>query len=78
MMNTEQCRLTIEDRESPLWRRLAGHMRAELAALREQNDAPQLDAIKTATIRGRIAQLKALLALGDPPRPALAGDEGPE
>lgn len=77
-MGTERFVLAIEDRESPLWRRLADHMRAQLADLRERNDAPQLDQIKTAVIRGQISQLKALLALGDPPRKATVGDGGPE
>jgi hypothetical protein len=77
MINTERCVLSFEDRESPLWRRLAAHMRAELADLRERNDAPQLDPTKTAAIRGQIAQLKSLLALGEP-RKAPEGVDGPE
>ena len=77
MMNTEQLLLSYEERESPLWRRLSDHMRAALDSLREQNDYPQLDAVKTAAIRGQIRQLKLLLALGDPPK-APGGDAGPE
>jgi hypothetical protein len=66
MIKPDKRILTIEDRESPLWRRLADHMRAELARLRETNDAHQLGEVKTAAIRGQITQLKALLALADP------------
>ena len=42
-------------------------MRDQLADLRQMNDAPMTPE-RTADLRGRIAQLKELLALADPPR----------
>lgn len=42
-------------------------MRDQLAELRQMNDG-QLSPERTADLRGRIAQLKELLALADPPR----------
>lgn len=68
--------LTRYERESPLWRRLAEHMRAELERQRIRNDGIRLDEVQTAVIRGHIAQLKSLLALGDEPQ-ALGDVGGP-
>ena len=52
------------DFQTGTWDRFAELMRRRLAAHREENDQ-RLDDVKTATLRGRIAELKELLALGD-------------
>lgn len=75
--------LTPEDFETRTWERFAAHLTARIDALREENDQ-FLDDVKTARIRGRIAELKELLALeaqatearasrgraGEPPQPS--------
>lgn len=61
--------LTDHERASALWLRLRLHLDAELAAARAENDAMGKGPEHTAFLRGRIAQLKALLALQhDAPR----------
>ena len=54
--------LTPADRRSPLWLLLEAHYTERLATLRAQNDADK-PADKTATLRGQIAEVKALLDL---------------
>lgn len=57
--------LTPQDRDgNALWRRLMKHLREQRDTLRAQNDG-DLDPIKTAHMRGRIAQLSAILALNE-------------
>lgn len=41
-------------------------LEAKLQDLREQNDAQNLDAVATAHLRGRIAEIKGLLATAPP------------
>ena len=66
-MTRERWKLAAHERTNPLWIRLEQHMRDQLADLRQMNDAPMTPE-RTADLRGRIAQLKELLALADPPR----------
>ena len=54
--------LTPMERQSPLWLELMAHFEKRLAHLRIQNEGP-LDPIKTADMRGRIAEIKALMDL---------------
>lgn len=54
--------LTKEDRSSALWRKLMRHWEEKLASLRAQNDGDLTDA-NTLKLRGRIAELKANMAL---------------
>jgi len=56
-------RLVIEpaDRGNPLWPRIERHLKRRLEMLRAQNEGDQSET-KTANLRGRIAELKALLA----------------
>lgn len=61
-------RLEPQDRTNPLWIKLEAHMQRTLAELRALNDA-SLPMERTENTRGRIAQLKALLALADEPKP---------
>ncbi len=66
-MTGERFKLQPQDRTNPLWMRLEAHMRKQLAELRPRNDA-HLPPKRTADIRGRIAQLKELLALANEPK----------
>lgn len=63
----DKLRLAPHERASPLWISLERHMRQSLAELRALNDT-SLPPDRTEHIRGRIAQLKALLALADEPQ----------
>jgi hypothetical protein len=63
----EKLRLAPHERANPLWVSLERHMRKSLAELRALNDT-SLPPDRTEHIRGRIAQLKALLALADEPQ----------
>ncbi|MDR2333731.1 MAG: hypothetical protein LBE61_09630 [Burkholderiaceae bacterium] len=63
------------DLNSPTWRVLQQHADEQIATLREKNDSPNLDALRTAEIRGRIAAWKELLALATP-APAPTADVG--
>ena len=63
------------DFETRTWRNLAERMRDRIAELREMNDRPQNTELQTAIVRGRIAELKELLAL--PERVASSHDAGP-
>ena len=56
--------LDYGDRTNPLLAKLIEGWKAELATLRARNDSP-LSFKKTMALRGRIAQLKAHIALGD-------------
>jgi len=59
-------KLEPADRLNPLLAKLIKGWTEELAALRAKNDNP-LSHEETASLRGRIAQLKAHIALGDEP-----------
>lgn len=67
-MSAERFRLAPHERTSPLWLNLERHMQQSLAELRALNDT-SLPPERTEKIRGRIEQLKALLALADEPKP---------
>lgn len=54
------------ERQSPLWLRFVAYLDERLAQLRAANDGA-LDALATAELRGRIAQIKAIRALGNEP-----------
>lgn len=58
--------LMLNDREmnSPLWLRISEHLRARLERMRIKNDS-NLAPEETAMLRGRIAELKNLLAAGE-------------
>lgn len=58
--------LSQVERDSPLWRKLVKHLKAQREAERVRNDKKSLDERETAHIRGRIAQLTDLLALDSP------------
>lgn len=63
-------RLKTHERGSEVWISLERHLTERLQTLRQQNDANQTDE-STAYLRGRIAEIKALLNLGkDQPNPS--------
>lgn len=55
--------LKLEDFRSQTWKRLTLDLEARLGELRKLNDQPVHDQIKTAAIRGQIAEVKRMLAL---------------
>lgn len=65
--------LTQQDKQSSLWRKIKERAEHDLDALRKRNDALN-DEVTTSLLRGRIHQIKELLAL-DPPVPAEVADE---
>jgi hypothetical protein len=54
------------DRLHPIWMRLTTHLETRIALLRIKNEG-DVSETQTARIRGGIAELKAILALGIPP-----------
>jgi hypothetical protein len=60
----EEFELTPSDKRSPLWLHLACHLEKRLMLARAENDFSR-SAEKTEHLRGRIFELKALLALAD-------------
>jgi hypothetical protein len=56
--------LSERDRNSDVWLRMRERLQARLDMYRRQNDN-DLPADKTAMLRGRIMELKALLAAGE-------------
>lgn len=56
--------LYAEDKISSTWNRLQGYLTNRLYELRMQNDRP-MDDKDTANLRGRIAEIKSLLSLGE-------------
>ena len=60
-------RLTQGERDHPLWRKLAAHMKDRLARKRADNDNPKMDKFQTAVMRGHIECLKELIELENLP-----------
>ena len=54
--------LSLQDRNSATWAVLKRHLEARLDTLRRMNDNPSGE-METATLRGRIAEIKRLLAM---------------
>lgn len=59
--------LTKEERNSTAWLSVRGHLERMLAKKRIENDNSELTDVETATLRGHIGCLKAMLALGKEP-----------
>lgn len=62
--NTNKEPLTAYDRGSAAWHKLVTIYEAKLQTLRMQNDTPK-DELETAKLRGRIAEVKEFLAMGN-------------
>lgn len=56
--------LTQVDVNSALWRKLEEHLKTKLLMLRAKNDG-NLSADETAKLRGRIAEIKNMIELGN-------------
>lgn len=56
-------KLTNHERASAVWMKLEAHLAERIAACRSRNDG-DLSEMDTAKLRGRIAALKEILALG--------------
>lgn len=67
--------MTAADYQSRTWERFEHVLRQRLAAQREINDA-RMDLEKTSHVRGRIAELKELLALAQPAQAPANGERG--
>lgn len=65
--------LTHADFQTRTWENFEAELQRRLAMHREANDN-RIDPEKTATLRGRIAEIKELLALASKPAPAPSGD----
>jgi hypothetical protein len=59
--------LTDDERTSPVWESVRGHLERMLAKKRIENDNSELTDVETATLRGHIDCLKAFIALGRKP-----------
>lgn len=57
--------LSDGEKLNPLWVRLKAHFETRLQSLRIRNDSAKLTEAETASIRGHIQCLKAVIALGD-------------
>jgi len=64
--------LTPLEKQSAVWLKLERMLSTQLLALRSQNDG-ELNAEATARLRGRIAALKTILALGEDREPVQEG-----
>lgn len=58
-------KLDAIEKQSALWRKIEAHLLSRLALMRQRNDG-NLDPTETAKVRGRITELKDLIALGEP------------
>lgn len=59
--------LTDDERTSPVWQSVKGHLERMLAKARILNDNPNLTPVQTATLRGQIQTLRAMITLGATP-----------
>lgn len=59
--------LTKDERTSPVWQSVRGHLERMLVQKRRLNDNHKLTPVETAMLRGQIETLKAMLALGSEP-----------
>ncbi len=58
--------LVDHEKDSPVWIKIKAHLEERLMTLRAQNDT-NMDETTTALLRGKIAECKALLSIGDSP-----------
>lgn len=58
----------VTDFDSAVWRKVETRLNQRLVALRKQNDRLTMGEVETAVIRGRIAEVKALLELPEQSR----------
>ena len=61
-------KLTEAEKNSDVWAKIRTHLQEKLAKYREQNDNSVLGDVETARLRGRIAEVKALLDIEKEPQ----------
>lgn len=68
-MSGAQMHFSLSDgeRSHPLWARLRAHFEECLSKLRAENDNDKLSEQQTASLRGQIRRLKAIIAMGEAP-----------
>lgn len=66
-MADEAVTLSVAERQSAVWLKIKAHLERRLDDQRKRNDG-NLTADDTAKTRGRIAEIKELLKLGDAPK----------
>lgn len=59
----ERPKLNELESRTPVWLMLAAFMEQRLSNLRSQNDSMALDPLRTAELRGRISEIKAMLSM---------------
>jgi hypothetical protein len=64
MSDTNELALTDADRNTAAWLKIRAHLQQRLDALRRMNDN-ELSVEKTATLRGKIQEIKELIAAGE-------------
>jgi hypothetical protein len=62
------------DSKTALWKKIKAHFEEKLELLRRQNDG-NLSEAETQKLRGRIAEVKSILALDKPPPRITGSDE---
>ena len=77
MKQTTDFYLTYDERTSPVWMSVCAHIARMLDGKRNDLENPKLTEVETATLRGHIQCLKAVLALGKEPPPKVATDARP-
>jgi hypothetical protein len=73
-MNEPQLELSAAELQSPLWQKIETYCKRRLSFLRRGNDNYTWDASKTQLTRGRIAEVKKMLALPNKGRTAQDDD----
>jgi hypothetical protein len=66
-------KLEAHEKQTALWQKLESYIEQRIDTLRRMNDS-ELDPIQTARLRGRIVELKALVALSKDEQPLEAVD----
>jgi hypothetical protein len=69
--------LTTFERDTPRWKKLERHLHARLDEARRRNEA-DLNPVETAKLRGRILELKGLLAQASPAPDDASDAQAPE
>lgn len=75
-MSDEAFKLTAAERHSALWKKISDHLNERLDTHRKNNDGSNLTHEQTSKLRGRIAEVKYLLGIGEPEEPAIVPDNG--
>ena len=65
--------LTPGEVQTVVWLKIQAHFQDRLASMRKRNDNP-LSELETATLRGRIAEIKEILSLAEPPPVVIEND----